>query len=862
MAKGKLILICQTGGEFTTNDEGSMLYNGGEAHAAEINGDTKFDDLKLKLAEMCDLEYKSLAVKYFLPQNKRILISMVSDRDLKRMYDFHGGSVTAEIYVSGQKGFDPQSVPNGAGNSAIKLAETVAAGRAENAASDVPSTLAAPVAPRRRAKAGDSTVSGAPNNRSRSRSAAAKRKTSKKSTAHADTEDPHPPNSPVTALPEPVEVDLSATPADTVKKRRRTASWRTGANGSLTIGSILDDGTEARESTPQVKRYTRKLYDSEDEDGDGRNIIPIEDVPGSEMVAAWKDAITGVGQEFKSVSEFREALQKYAIANRFGYRLKKNDTNRASGTCAIDGCSWKIHASWVQATETFTIKKMEESHTCGGASWKAAHPAKNWLVGIIKERLQDSPNHKPKEIARAIFRDFGLKLNYSQVWRGIEDAREQLQGSYKDAYSQLPWFCERVVEANPGSITEVVSSDEERFQRLFVCFHALVQGFQNACRPLLFLGATYLKSKYHEILLTASSLDGDDAVFPLAFAVVDTENDDNWRWFLEKLKSAVGPSRPLTFVADMEKGMEKPALELFENSHFGYSIFHLLESLKKNMRGPFHGDGRAALPGQLLAAAHALRLDRFTSYTEQMKRVSLKTYDWVMQTGPEHWATALFKGERFNYITSDVCEIYANWVEEIRELPILLKVSAISSKLIELVNSRRAISAEWSTRLTPSYEEKLREESSRALGLRVLFSTDTLFEVHDDSTQTHVVDLGKSECTCLSWKVTGLPCRHVIAVFNSTGRSFYDYCPLYFTVDSYRAAYAGLINPVPVNERNLIDEKDDSDAKNILPPNTPRPPSSQNKRVSRSDGKVKKREMTCSRCHGVGHNKATCKEPL
>lgn len=743
-------------------------------------------------------------------------------------------------------------------SSGIKLAEPVAAVGVEQPASAVPSTFASPVPSHHQSKPGDSTVSGATNNRSHRRSSAAKRKTSKKSVVHFDAEeDPCSPKSPVTASPEPIEVDFSATPADTVKKRRRTASWKTGANGSIEIGSILD-GTEEKESTTRRKRYTRKLYDSEDEN----DIIPIEDVPGSEMVAAWKDAITGVGQEFKSVSEFREALQKYAIAHRFGYRLKKNDTNRATGRCAIEGCSWKIHASWVQATETFTVKKMEDTHSCGGESWKAAHPAKNWLVGIIKERLQDSPSHKPKEIARAIFRDFGLKLNYSQVWRGIEDAREQLQGSYKDAYGQLPWFCERALEANPGSVAEVVTSDEGRFQRLFICFHALVLGFENGCRPLLFLGATYLKSKYHEILLTASSLDGDNAVFPVAFAVVDMENEENWCWFLEKLKSTVGPSRPLTFVADMEKGLEKMVLEVFENSHFGYSIFHLLESLKKNMRGPFHGDGRAALPGHLLGAAHALRLDRFTHYTEQIKRVSSKTYDWVMQTGPENWATALFKGERFNFITFDICEIYANWVEEMRELPILLKVGAISSNLIELVNSRRAISCVLSTRLTPSHEEKLQEESSQAVGLRVLFSTDTLFEVHNDSTQTHVVDLGKSECTCLAWKVTGLPCRHVIAVFNSTGRSPYDFCPQYFTVDSYRAAYSGVINPVPLSERNLSDEKDDSQTKDILPPNTPKPPTLQNKRPSRSDGKVKKREMTCSRCHGVGHNKATCKDPL
>lgn len=31
------------------------------------------------------------------------------------------------------------------------------------------------------------------------------------------------------------------------------------------------------------------------------------------------------------------------------------------------------------------LKKMNKLHSCGGESWKSAHPSKNWLVSIIKE---------------------------------------------------------------------------------------------------------------------------------------------------------------------------------------------------------------------------------------------------------------------------------------------------------------------------------------------------------------------------------------------------------------------------------------------------------------------------------------------
>lgn len=106
MAKGKLILICQSGGEFITKDDGTLSYEGSEANAVNINHESLFDDLKLKLAEMCNLDQNTISIKYFLPGNRRNLITLRNDKDLKRMIDYHGNSVTADIFVNGKEGFD------------------------------------------------------------------------------------------------------------------------------------------------------------------------------------------------------------------------------------------------------------------------------------------------------------------------------------------------------------------------------------------------------------------------------------------------------------------------------------------------------------------------------------------------------------------------------------------------------------------------------------------------------------------------------------------------------------------------------------------------------------------------------------
>ncbi|KAE8669051.1 2-diacylglycerol 3-beta-galactosyltransferase family protein [Hibiscus syriacus] len=657
MVRGKLILICQHGGEFMPKDDGSLSYSGGDAHALDISPETEFDNLKYILAEKCNLEYRSLTIKYFLPGNRRTLINLSNDKDLKRMCDFHGDSVTADVFLTGTKVFAP-----------VNLGTQVnrKTGAKEGCASVTgPATFkgSCSAVGLKDVSIGIATL--------RSPTIAAN---TSKHTAVCNIIDGLFEVSVIDATDCSTDTfDMSASPAEYVKKRRRTASWSSGANGP-TIVPVADNLGETRQTISREK-VTRKCNLGAIA-GNMSLALPSDASP-VKLVEFWKNAITGEGQDFISVAEFRDALQKYAIAHRFGYKLRKNDTNRASAVCAAEGCPWRIHASWVPSDNVFRVKKLHESHTCDGESWKTATPSKSWLVNIIKDRLRDSPHHKPKEIANGILRDFGLELNYAQVWRGIEDARLQLQGSYKEAYGQFPWYCEKIEEANPGSFTKLLIGDDRTFQRLFLSFHATVYGFQSGCRPLLFLEAIPLKSKYHEILLTGTALDGDDGIFPVAFAVVDDENEDSWHWFLKQLKSAVSTSRSLTFVSDRDKGLMKHVLEIFENAHHGYSIYYLMDSFIQNLKGPFHGEGRASLPGCFLAAAKAVRLGVFKMYTEQIKLVSPNAHDWIMQNEPECWVNAFFKGELYNHITLNIAELYADWIEEARELPIMQKIEVL-----------------------------------------------------------------------------------------------------------------------------------------------------------------------------------------
>ncbi|XP_057467786.1 uncharacterized protein LOC130757137 isoform X2 [Actinidia eriantha] len=154
-------------------------------------------------------------------------------------------------------------------------------------------------------------------------------------------------------------------------------------------------------------------------------------------------------------------------------------------------------------------------------------------------------------------------------------------------------------------------------------------------------------------------------------------------------------------------------------------------------------------------------------------------------------------------------------------------------------------------------EEKLQNEISKSRSLQVLLSHDNTFEVRGEDVD--LVDIDHWDCSCKGWQITGLPCCHAIAVFESLGRSAYDYCSRYFTSESYRLTYAESILPVPNVEKPV--ESDLTEAAVTVTPPTKRPPGRPKTKQTGTLIMIK-RQVMCSNCKGLGHNKKTCNNTL
>lgn len=753
MSTKKIIAICQSGGEFLLERNGSMSYSGGEAYAVDLDTETSVADFKQDLADTFGYSVDNMLIKYFLPGNRKTLIMISKDKDLKRMINFFADSDQVDVFVMPQDG----------GTGALIVSNMPASRSSRTTVSETAVLASSPVV-----------------------------------TSHTD-------DFPTTNENSDLDIENEISPE------------------SFSLGENWENEQN--------------------------------------IAAKWEKIITGVDQRFAGFDEFREALHKFSIAHGFRYKYKKSDSHRVSVRCKSVSCPWRIYASRLPTTQLVRIKKMIPQHTCNGAAPKAGYRAtRGWVGNIIKEKLRNSPNYKPKDIVADIQREYGVKLNYSQAWRAKGIAKEQLQGSYKESYSQLPYLCKRIMQTNPGSLATVDAKEDSSFHRVFVSFHASISGFQNGCRPLIFLDDIPLDAKYQGTLLIATAADGDDGVFPLAFAVVDDEtDDDNWFWFLTQLKFAAPVPHPITFVANFNKGLKDSLVNVYGGECFhAHCLRYVAEKLNNDLKGRFSHEARRLMVQDLYTCAYAPKLEDFEQCSQDLKAISPEAYDWVINSEPHHWANVFFVGTRYNHMTSNFGQLVYNWVAEAVEFPITQMIDMLRGKLMELIYTRRVDSNRWTTTLTPSMEEKLRNEALKAQSFQVLPSESSIFEVHGESVE--IVDLSQWDCSCKGWQLTGLPCCHAIAVSEGIGRSVYDYCSRYFMAECYRKTYAESIYPIPDVEGPPLDA---DDKLVIVTPPTKRAPGKPGKRAKLKQAgslELVRRQMQCSKCKGLGHNKKTCKE--
>ncbi|XP_024200641.1 uncharacterized protein LOC112203983 [Rosa chinensis] len=524
----------------------------------------------------------------------------------------------------------------------------------------------------------------------------------------------------------------------------------------------------------------------------------------------WKTYIRSVGQKFEGgVTEFRDKLCKYAIEKGFRFAYIKNDKERVTAECFMkhaEGCSWRIHAILNRANGFFYIKDLNNEHSCRARIRlrKSVLMGSKIVSSVVADQIRSKPLMKPIEIVKDFKHNYGLDISYYNAWKGKELAKIQVHGDEESSYTQLLWYVDALMKTNKGSHC-VLECDEisSRFKRLFISYHASIEG-----------------------------------IYPLAFAIVDSEDENNWTWFLENIYQILRPQgRKITFISDRNKGLLEAVQKVFPDSDHAFCLFHLKQNVLKRYPSRMGKSYRNWI----------VKCFKRCAYGGGIMQKFLE------DTPKEHWSNAFFPGNKYGEMCSNLAESFNAWVKVERELPSPQLVNRLRVKLMVSYAARRRAATKWSTILCPKMEKLLNKLYEVGRHWDVSRSTDFIFEVHD--TYSFLVDLETRTCSCHQWQIKGFPCAHAIAATVADEGDPYTYVEPYFTVDFYKNCYSNPIVPVSDIEKKTPDEYGNLVVK---PPLTRKPPGRPRKRRIPSAGE-EVRSIKCGRCGVIGrHNRKTC----
>ena len=133
--------------------------------------------------------------------------------------------------------------------------------------------------------------------------------------------------------------------------------------------------------------------------------------------------------------------------------------------------------------------------------------------------------------------------SHYKVWNAKQKAVAAIHGDFNESYVELPRFLVAIKDADPTTVTQLKCNHcgvpaTCTFNCAFWALGLCIEGFRY-CRPVISIDATHLYGKYKGKLLIAMAMDANNEVYPLAFAIVESESKETWGWFLACLKRFV-----------------------------------------------------------------------------------------------------------------------------------------------------------------------------------------------------------------------------------------------------------------------------------------------------------------------------------
>ncbi|XP_075633689.1 uncharacterized protein LOC142606185 [Castanea sativa] len=373
--------------------------------------------------------------------------------------------------------------------------------------------------------------------------------------------------------------------------------------------------------------------------------------------------------------------------------------------------------------------------------------------------------------------------------------------------------------------------------------------------------------------------DANNKIYPLAFAVVESESIETWGWFLACIRRYVTDRRHLCVISDRHPGIQA----IFRDTNRDYlqppmtEHCYCLRHLCSNVNTRWNNE---TLKNLVWRAASATQERKFNATFDLIENVNRDVHQYLKDVPKEKWALTFDEGYRYGTMTTNVFECFNGVLKGARSLPITAMVKYTWFKLNAYFDDRRNKSIEqlnsgkkWCKYALDIFmRNKEKVEHHRVTRLSAQQQSYQVDTPHNPGTaghgdHTHGVNLLQRTCTCQKWKLYKIPCSHVIAVCIRYRHDVEQYIDQCYSVDALFRSYA----PVFPVLKDRLSWPDPEETRRVLPnPQLIREKGrlvstrirnemdEGGKRPRTTPWKEGGRKVQCGLCNQEGHNRRTC----
>ncbi|CAI9293936.1 unnamed protein product [Lactuca saligna] len=462
----------------------------------------------------------------------------------------------------------------------------------------------------------------------------------------------------------------------------------------------------------------------------------------------------------------------------------------------------------------------------------------------FKDKVESNPTIPIRALQEQLQRRFKVDLSRMKTFRAKSEALNLVQGDFVTQYGLLRDYIVELQTRNPDTTVRVdvesegnPHSETRTFRRIYICLGALKKGFAAGKRDFLGFDGAFMKGPFPGQILSAVGLDGNNGTYPLAYAVVETENIR----------------------------YSKCNCNLFPCAENRYCVRHIRDNMRKQWRGkPFED--------LLWTCATATHVQQFNKGMEELKKLNKDCYEWLKKIPPQHWSRSHFTGRAHSdVILNNLCETFNGKLNEGRDKPIITCLEFIREYLMKkIVNVEKAI-GKCTSPLTPTTMQTL-ENIKKAEDYRSVFCGNGKYQVSGPWMDQCAVDVVQQTCSCRKWELTGMPCKHGVATIWEMRKNSKDvgipetWVHEVYWLKTWKQMYSFKIEPI--NGRSMWEKS--VCPTTLVPPKhrvtIGRPKKKRRKSAYEIDDMVKGnsasrilQSVTCSKCNNIGHNARSCK---